>query len=88
MKNWQGHEAYSVWSAACLWVPMEPEVPIPDGHPAYAALSHIKGALLAKTIKSLDGSVNMQARVSNKELTRHAFSRGEFPKFLFPDKVT
>ena len=77
VRDWQHHDDYFVWVAACLWVPVQPEPKIPQGHPAYSALQHLKGAF----------GVNMTARVSAEELKRHAFTRQEFPEFLFPDRV-
>jgi hypothetical protein len=44
----------------------------------------IKGALELGQIKSLDGAVNMTARVAQEELRKLAVARGEKPRFLFP----
>lgn len=87
IKQWQNHHSYPVWQAACLWVPMEPEPSIPQTHPAYPSLSHIKSALATGVIKSLDGTRDMKASISADELRRHAKDRLEYPEFLFLDKM-
>lgn len=82
---WTNHPIYSVWVAACLWVNHRPWPNIPLDHPAWPALQAIKSAIEAQQITALPGEVGMKARIRREELIRLAESRGERPRFLYPN---
>ena len=80
---WTNHGSYFVWTAACLWVGVNPVSKIDSKHPAYPALQKIKGAIDSGQIRSMDGSSSMSAKVLREELLKLAFIHGDRPAFLF-----
>lgn len=81
--EWENHESYYVWVAACLWENVRPVNQIDATHLAYPYLQRIKGAIESGQINSLDGAFNMNAKVSREELLRLANIHKEKPRFLF-----
>ena len=81
-EEWDGHEAYSIWQAACLWCDMEPYPHIVPGTKAYPCLARLKSAAEAGTLPTLTNDKSMTGRVSREALVAFAKSVGVEPAFL------
>ncbi len=82
LDQWRGHEVYSVWAAACLWVGEQPHPRISPKSAAYPALQLLKGAIAAGTLPIVEGDGSMKSRVRRADLVAFAERIGEQPAFL------
>jgi hypothetical protein len=88
-RAWENGNAWSLWQIACLWVGVEPALPIRHTTPQYPILKNLEADIKLGQLNAFDRNDPEMAwwLVTRQELTRYVNERGSSPRpsFLFPN---
>jgi len=88
-RAWEAGSAWSLWQIACLWVGVEPALPIRHTTPQYPILKNLEADIRLGLLDAFErGEAEMAWwLVTRQELTRYINERSFSPRpqFLFPN---